>query len=417
MRNKLTLFLIMLIFSQITPTLAAANPQELIITVQGEGVTRVDYLFQAEITSLQTNITLIGDSHEDLFIINEDGLPLEYEENEAGLTVYSLGSSLVNITYLTAELTGKSGVIWSLGFDAPISAEIILPDGATIINLNNIPLEIDTFDGKTLLVMPAGLVEIDYTVDILGSEALADEAINQAEEAIQDAETNGAIVTEANTLLSEAKALFQQGSYLEAEETASEVVALVELLVEKMNAAVAKITAAEAAVEAAQESMRTIGLDMAESLLLDAKTELQAGDYDQALLYAEDALDAALNSEKQGNNTLLIAAGLVIVVAVGAFFVMQRRPAPERVPVEVEIDLDRLFEAHPELRMDDREVLKYLAENDGEAFAFDIRDRFDIPRTSAWRMIQRLQRFEVVDERKIGGQSLISIKEKYRRKP
>ena len=67
--------------------------------------------------------------------------------------------------------------------------------------------------------------------------------------------------------------------------------------------------------------------------------------------------------------------------------------------------------------MDDREVLKYLAENDGEAFAFDIRDRFDIPRTSAWRMIQRLQRYEVVDERKIGGQSLISIKEQYRRRP
>ena len=93
----------------------------------------------------------------------------------------------------------------------------------------------------------------------------------------------------------------------------------------------------------------------------------------------------------------------------------RRRSTPERVPVEVEIDLERLFKEHPELRMDDREVLKYLAENDGEAFAFDIRDRFDIPRTSAWRMIQRLQRYEVVDERKIGGQSLINIKEKYRR--
>ena len=93
----------------------------------------------------------------------------------------------------------------------------------------------------------------------------------------------------------------------------------------------------------------------------------------------------------------------------------RQRSALERVPVEVEIDLERLFEEHPELRMDDREVLKYLAENDGEAFAFDIRDRFDIPRTSAWRMIQRLQRYEVVDERKIGGQSLVSIKEKYRR--
>ncbi|TRO52643.1 hypothetical protein E2P71_07395 [Candidatus Bathyarchaeota archaeon] len=94
----------------------------------------------------------------------------------------------------------------------------------------------------------------------------------------------------------------------------------------------------------------------------------------------------------------------------------QRRPVEEYTPVEAEIDLERLYKEHPELRMDDREVLKYLAENDGEAFAYDIRERFDIPRTSAWRMIQRLQRFEVVDERKIGGQSLIRIKEEYRRK-
>jgi uncharacterized membrane protein len=114
---------------------------------------------------------------------------------------------------------------------------------------------------------------------------------------------------------------------------------------------------------------------------------------------------------------LYIAAGLIILVAAGGYFIYSRKPSQEYAPVEVEIDLETLFEEHPELRMDDREILKYLAENDGEAFAFDIRERFDIPRTSAWRMIQRLQRYEVVDERKIGGQSLISIKEKYKRQP
>ena len=416
MRNKLTLFLILLITSQLTSVLADTSPQELRITVQGDGVTRLNYLFQAEITSLQTNITLLGESYEDLFIVNEDSLPLEYVENVDGLTVYSLGSSLVNVSYLSAELTGKIGVIWSLSLSLPISAEITLPIGSTIINLNTIPLEIDTVDERTVLVMPAGSVEIGYTVDILDSEALAEDAINQADEAIQDAENSGAIVTAAKSLISEAKSLFQQGSYLEAEELATQTIELVDDIVDQMTLADAKITAAEDAIEIADESGRTIGLDTAESLLLDAQSEFQSGNYDQALIYAEGALEAALNSERSGNNTLLIAAGLV-VVAVGAFFVLRRRPEPEHVPVEIEIDLERLFKEHPELRMDDREVLKYLAENDGEAFAFDIRDRFDIPRTSAWRMIQRLQRYEVVDERKIGGQSLISIKEQYRRKP
>lgn len=415
MRNKLTLFLILLIASQITPTLAETTPQELSITVQGDGITRLDYLFQAEITSLQTNISLLGEIYEDLFIVNEDGLPLEYIETMYGLTVYSLGSTLVNVTYLSTELTGKAGVIWSLNFVLPISAEIILPVGSTIINLNTIPLEIDTLDEKTVLVMPAGSVEIEYTVDILDSEALAHDAINQADEAIQEAETSGVIVEDAKSLLSEAILLFHQSKYLEAEELATQVIDLVEYISEKMALAEAKITAAEDAIEIAEDSGRTIGLDTAESLLQDAQLEFEAGDYEQALIYAEDALEAALNSEKSGNNTLMLVGGIVLGVAVGAFFMFRQRSNPERVPVTVEIDLERLFKEHPELRMDDREVLKYLAENDGEAFAFDIRDRFDIPRTSAWRMIQRLQRYEVVDERKIGGQSLVSIKEKYRR--
>ena len=415
MRNKLTLFLILLIASQITPTLAETSPQELSITVQGDGVTRLDYLFQAEITSLQTNITLLGESYEDLFIVNEDGLPLEYVEALDWLTVYSLGSSLVNVTYLSAELTGKIGVIWSLNLVLPISAEIILPVGSTIINLNTIPLEIDSVDERTVLVMPAGSIEIEYTVDILDSEALAHDAINEADEAIQEAESSGANVTAAKSLISEAITLFHQSNYLEAEEIATQVIDLVAEIVEKMALAQAKIAAAEDAIEIAEGSGRTIGLDTAESLIQDAQSEFQSGDYEQALIYAEDALEAALNSEKSGNNTLMIVGGIVLGVAIGAFFMFRRRSAPERVPVTVEIDLERLFKEHPELRMDDREVLKYLAENDGEAFAFDIRDRFDIPRTSAWRMIQRLQRYEVVDERKIGGQSLVSIKEKYRR--
>ena len=68
MRYKIILFLITLIASQINPTLADINPYELTVTVQGDGVTRLDYLFQSEITSLQTNITLLGKKFENLFI-------------------------------------------------------------------------------------------------------------------------------------------------------------------------------------------------------------------------------------------------------------------------------------------------------------------------------------------------------------
>jgi len=414
---KLNILLILLLAYQIAPVKAVTTPQDITINVQSDGVTRLDYLFSAEVTSLQTNVTLLGESYSDLFIINEEGLPLESSELVEGLSIYSLGSSLVNLSYLTSDLTGKNGAIWSLGVEAPISLTIELPQSATVVSLNSIPLEIDSSSGNTVLIMPAGIIEIQYTIDLVDSDTLAQEAIDDAETAIQNAVNDGAIVTDAETLLDEAKTLFQQGNFVGAEEKAADAVQLLGEILQLKTHAEAKIAAAEAAVEAARDSEKTIGLDEALTMLGDAQSEYLAGNFELAEIYADQALQTALSTEQPRDYTVYIAIGVVLVVAIGAYFLYQRKPIEEYTPVEAEIDLERLYKEHPELRMDDREVLKYLAENDGEAFAYDIRERFDIPRTSAWRMIQRLQRFEVVDERKIGGQSLIRIKDEYRRKP
>lgn len=420
MRNKLRLLILFLILIQIKPASAQTTPTDLTINLYSDGVTRLDYLFPAEITSLQTNISLIGQSYQSLIILNEEGLPLEFVQNSDGLTVYSLGSSLVNLTYLTSELTGKNGVIWSLNITIPISSLIILPSGATIINLNIIPLEIDAINGQTSVIMPSGLVLIEYTVNIIGSDIIAEEAITEAESAIQAAESNNIVVNSAKNLLNEAKAFFQEDLFLEAEEKASQIIPLIEVITENKNLAEATIIAAESAIEAAIETGRTNGIAEAESMLNDARLKYQAGQYEEASYISEQALQTAINSEKEQNNILsyviILSAALILV---GIFF-QSRRKSSDREPKPargIEFNLELLFKEHPELRLDDREVLKYLSENDGEAFAYDIRERFDIPRTSAWRMIQRLQRYEVVDEKKIGGQSLISIKEKYRRKP
>ena len=415
MRDKLAFFIVFALIFQVPPVRAASTPQETTVDVQSDGVASIAYLFPAEATSLQTNITLLGDNIENLFIVNEDGLPLEYIEGDT-ITVYSLGSSLVNLTYLTADLTSKAGIIWSLEVDSPISIVILLPTGATILNLNNIPLEIDTVDDRTQIIMPAGFIEVSYTVNIIDSETLAEDAINAAEEAIHDAQLIGVIVDEAEYLLFNAENLYQQGSYLEAEEKASQAIETVNTLVEAKQYADSKLAAVEAAINAARDAGRTDGLTEAEAIYTSAVDALESGDYDQASALADQALEAAIGAAKAPDYTILVASIVIVAVLIGAYLFTRKKPKSAPTPDRIEFDLERLFEEHPELRVDDREVLRYLAENDGEAFAYDIRERFDIPRTSAWRMVQRLQRFEVADERKVGGQSLINIKPKYRRK-
>jgi len=76
-------------------------------------------------------------------------------------------------------------------------------------------------------------------------------------------------------------------------------------------------------------------------------------------------------------------------------------------------DIDALFEDKPHLRLDDKEVIRFLADNGGEAFAAEIREPYNVPRTSLWRMIRRLKREEVVEVQSIGGQSLLSISSRY----
>jgi uncharacterized membrane protein len=264
--------------------------------------------------------------------------------------------------------------------------------------------------------MPAGFIEVSYTVNIIDSETLAEDAINAAEEAIHDAQLIGVIVDEAEYLLFNAENLYQQGSYLEAEEKASQAIETVNALVEAKQYADSKLAAVEAAINAARDAGRTDGLTEAEAIYTSAVDALESGDYDQASALADQALEAAIGSAKAPDYAILIAGIVIVAVLIGAYLFTRKKPKSAPIPDRIEFDLERLFEEHPELRVDDREVLRYLAENDGEAFAYDIRERFDIPRTSAWRMVQRLQRFEVADERKVGGQSLINIKPKYRRK-
>jgi hypothetical protein len=64
----------------------------------------------------------------------------------------------------------------------------------------------------------------------------------------------------------------------------------------------------------------------------------------------------------------------------------------------------------PHLRPEDQQVLKFLAEKEGAAFESEIRSRFQIPKTTIWRLVKRLEREELVEIRKAGGQNLIKLR-------
>jgi len=63
------------------------------------------------------------------------------------------------------------------------------------------------------------------------------------------------------------------------------------------------------------------------------------------------------------------------------------------------------------LRSEERKVLMFLAERGGRAFESEIRKQFpEIPRTSLWRLIRRLEKNGRVTVRKVGGANLVELK-------
>ncbi|HKT22563.1 MAG TPA: hypothetical protein VJR06_08150, partial [Nitrososphaerales archaeon] len=62
-----------------------------------------------------------------------------------------------------------------------------------------------------------------------------------------------------------------------------------------------------------------------------------------------------------------------------------------------------------DLRPDDVQVLGYIREKGGKVLEPEIRTRFALPKTSAWRQIKRLERMGYVRVTKVGSQNQIEL--------
>lgn len=89
-----------------------------------------------------------------------------------------------------------------------------------------------------------------------------------------------------------------------------------------------------------------------------------------------------------------VAAALVVAVGGGASILWWR---------------GRRIGLSKDLRPDDVQVLNFIQEKGGRVQELEIRTRFALPKTSAWRQIKRLERLGYVKVTKIGTQNQIEV--------
>ena len=98
-----------------------------------------------------------------------------------------------------------------------------------------------------------------------------------------------------------------------------------------------------------------------------------------------------------------VAAAIVAVAAIlaAAFFILKKRRP----------NVEKIVKVHPQLNKEEQDVIQFLAENEGKAFESQIREHFpEIPRTSLWRLVRRLEKLDIVEVKKIGLENQVALK-------
>ena len=77
---------------------------------------------------------------------------------------------------------------------------------------------------------------------------------------------------------------------------------------------------------------------------------------------------------------------------------------------EKNIDIETIFKLKPDIRQDDKEIVKFIFDKGGEVFESELRKKFLQPRTTMWRAVKRLERNDIIEIQKKDLQNLVKIR-------
>lgn len=410
-RSLVPLFLLLFIAPAMRPVHAASGytPESLSLKVFADGVTSVEYRVGVSPTLARVNVTAVGHPVRNLAVKDQDDEVLESSLVDGEILVNVLGARTAVISYTTPGLTRKEGQLWGLEAELPIEANIVFPASATITSIQPFPLSIGIVGETTKLTMPAGNVSIGYIIGVVGTKEHALAVIKDAEEAVSELTSQGIKVENSTSLLEAAWQAYLAENYVQAEELARDARVVAEGTLEAASQASSSIELADSAIRAAVKAGRTSLTEEADIKLRRAKALYDQGDYEGAAALAEEALaDAEASRSPTGFGFALWAVPLgAAIVLLFAYTRRGRAPVLEEAPA---IDLEATFEAYPELRMDEREALRFIASKMEGVFVSELRDRFELPRSSTWRMVRRLEEMGVIETERVGRETFLRLK-------
>jgi len=374
------------------------------------------------------------------------------------IKINTQNESQVRVTYQTPDLVNKQEREWSFLIDSAFPFTVKLPNDAVVTNLGEqSPSLIRKLGGQNLLSFDKGKISIDYVIGFAGTREQAIISINSAELDLTKAasEHNGINLEEVKRIIQAAKIALNQSNFIDAERLANNASDISAVITESFETSKDMISNASAKIENVQGT--NIDTAQASEFISKSNIEFSQGNYPKALEYATLAINS-LDSTKQeilSLNTSTFSLILLIPIAASVGIYMfkkyrrknnsqsQSRTTIRETQLNSDLSPDTLSENNfieqesytkehknndnsnqsylhkliadiirqkRNLKPEEKDILFYLSDNEGAAFEGEIRNRFILPKTSLWRLIKRLEREDMIEVTKIGGQNLIKLK-------
>jgi uncharacterized membrane protein len=113
----------------------------------------------------------------------------------------------------------------------------------------------------------------------------------------------------------------------------------------------------------------------------------------------------------------VIVGGIIIIILIGITIFAKSKQKNSNPIEQISIsqknlisDLETIFTLKPDLREDDKELIKFIFNNGGKALESELRKKFLQPRTTMWRAVKRLEREGVIEIEKKDLQNLVKLR-------
>ncbi len=147
---------------------------------------------------------------------------------------------------------------------------------------------------------------------------------------------------------------------------------------------------------------------------------LSSGDVEINYLFSTPDSTASINSISQPDYITYAIIGGVVATAVIGTIAITRSKQKNVKPIQNEqldqttqtetIDTETIFKLKPDIREDDKEIVKFISNNGGQALESELRKKFLQPRTTMWRAVKRLERNGIIEIEKKDLQNLVKIR-------